>query len=393
MLVREQSFEQHAQATAKLISACRSGGGPEWLRLAHYATFQSAAKVTRRFNTRSFKLLEDLPPPSETPVDFPGFSRSEKFCLSGMLLKTDDLLGCYPLLRGLVHPFRPSPHTPDPLPLLTEFHGFFMSLLREAKRSVEALHLLHVPKGRGPPSATTLMDQVEWAYTIFEDLHYIVWRSDLFNWYILRYRRQSISDQYIISKEDDDDGDGDDDDDDDDASLEKTGSVSDEELEQDQNYEQEGGDFPTDFETDTDQADFADPANPKQEVSPADQVYSWLHLVTSTVQHARRFQLTTPGPGIQLDFQVITYPKSDKMMRPWLETIAALGGGKDRQMEILDKLAKKREFARFVTRGETMKFRGRAHCEAVLGSLHSLAKRGESLTWVYNPHLSALFGN
>lgn len=378
MLVRKQSFEQHAQATAKLISACQSGRKPEWLRLAHYAFFQSAAKVERRFTTtRSFELLETLPPPSKIPVDFPGVLEPDKFRLRGMLLKNDDLRKSFPLLRAFVNPVRPSPDTACPLPLLTEFHGFFVWLLREAKRNVEALQL--VRENSDPPSATTLSKQVRWAYGILEDLHYLVWRSTLFDWYFLKYQRQSISDHYGSSSEDDDD---------DDASLDNVGSVANEELDQDQNYDQNGGDFPTDFEMDVDQADSADPANPEQEVDPADQIYAWLRLVTSTVQHAHRFQRSTPGPRTQLDFQVITYPKSDRMMRPWLETIAELGGGEDRQREILDALGKKREFAGFVTRNRTMMFNGRAHCEAVLGCLHSLAKRGENLTWVRNPHTS-----
>lgn len=364
MLVRKQSFEQHAQATAKLISACQSGRKPEWLRLAHYAYFQSAAKAERRFTTtRSFELLETLPPPSKIPVDFPGVLGTDKFRLRGMLLKNDDLRKSFPLLRAFVNPVRPSPDTACPLPLLTEFHGFFVWLLREAKRNVEALHL--VRENSDPPSVTTLSKQVRWAYGILEDLHYLVWRSKLFDWYILKYQRQSISDHYGSSSEVNDD---------DDAFLDKAGSVASEELDQDQSNEQEG--------------DSADPANSKQEVGPADQIYSWLRLVTSTVQHAHRFQRATPGPRTKLDFQVVTYPKSDEMMRPWLETIAELGGGKDRQKKILDALGKKPEFAGFVTGNQPMKFNGRAHCEAVLGCLHSLAKCGENLTWARSPHTS-----
>lgn len=379
MLVRNQSFEQHAQATAKLIATCQSGGKAEWLRLAHYAIFQSAAKVTRRFNdTRSFQLLNTLPPPSEAPADFPGFSGTDRIRLRSILLK-GRLAKLFPLLKAFVDPTRPSSNSDSSLALLIEFHQCFLWLLRESKLEVEALGSLR-SRSRGPPSTTVLEEEVERAYGIFEDLHYFVWRSRVFDWYILKYQRLSITGLHAIIKSSNKE-----DDNDDDECIDEARSQASEDSDQDQNDEREDGDFPTEFETAANDANTADPVTPEKQKGPADQIYSWLRLVTSTVQHARRFYRTTPGPRIQLDFQVITYPKSDKMMKPWMETIAELGGGEPRQIKILDALSKHKEFASFVTKKQ-MKFHGRAHCEAVLGCLHSLAKRGENLTWVRNLH-------
>lgn len=365
MLARNQPFEHHAQAMAKLIAGCQSGGNAEWLRLAHYAIFQSAAKVMRRFeSTGSYQLLHNLPPPYYEPVNFPGFSRTDKIRLRGMLLKNDDLAEQFPLLDAFVDPARRSPATASSLPLLREFHGYFLWLLRELKEKVQVLDSMR--SSDSGPSSTRLGREVEWAHGIFEDLHYFVWMSKFFDWYILKYQRLSISDLHANTSSDSDN-----------ESEDQASS----QASQDHDEEREEGDFPTDFEAAPDHEDSAAPA-PEKQKGPADQIFSWLRLVTSTVQHARHFRRITPGPPIQLDFQVITYPKSDKMMKPWIDTIAELGGGEARQIEVLDVLSKNPEFASFITKKRLMKFPGRAHCEAVLGCLHLLAKRGEDLTWV-----------
>lgn len=370
LIVRNQPFEHHAQAMAKLIAACQSGGNSEWLRLAHYAIFQSAAKVMRRFtSTGSFELLITLLPPSEVPLDFPGFSRTDMIRLRGMLLKDDELAEDFPLLGAFVDPARPFPPDASSLPLLQEFHRYFICLLRESKRQVEVLDSLR-SRNSCPPSAL-LGRQVEWAHGICEDLHYFVWHSKFFDWYILKYQRLAIADLHANSSNDND-NEGDD----------QASSQANQDSNQGYDDEREEGDFPTDYESAPNHDDSTDPAQPEKQKSPAYQVISWLRLVTSTVQHTHRFRRTTPGPRIQLDFQVITYPQSDKMMKPWMETIAELGGGGERQIEILNVLSKNSEFTSFITKKRLMKFSGRAHCEAVLGCLHSLAKRGENLNWV-----------
>lgn len=370
MLVRKPSFEHHAQATAQLIAACYSGGSPEWLRLLQYAIFQSASKVTRRFrNTRSFEVLDTLPTPSEVPVDFPGFSELDMACLNDLLPNDRALANHFPLLLAFVDPARLSPNLASSLALLVEFHWFFLWLLRRSRQRVEALH--NLGKCDDPPPVKTLVFLVESALSSFQDLHYFVWESKFFGWYISKYRRLSISDRYAFLCRDDG----------------QTASVASEHPDQDENDELNGGDFPTEFETAGNDEDSADPTTAEQD-STADQIYSWLRLVTSTVQHTLRFHRTTPGPRMQLAFQVINYPKSEKIMKPWQETIAEIGGYKEREIEILNILRRHRNFANFVKENKPMKFTGRAHCEAVLGCLHSLARRGQNLTWVRNLHTS-----
>lgn len=256
-----------------------------------------------------------------------------------------------------------------------------MVLLCEAKRNVDALNTLRVE--RTPPSIDTLTFAVERAQSVLADLHHFVWSSEFFTWYISDYQCLAISGRYVelkllktlVPEREHDILEA--------APMADTQRTVNEDAngdDEDQDTEAEFGELAPDFQTSDDLLKSLHPL-----YGPAHKTYSWLRAITSPFHHTLRFKRTTPGAPMTLDFQVITYPMSDKMMKPWQEIVAELIGDAETEKRILEVLRSKADrndkFAPFRP-GGTLKFIGGAHCEAVLGCLHSLAKRRQDVSWV-----------
>lgn len=191
---RDQPFEAHAQAIARLIAAC-TPGDESWLRLAHYSLFQSAPKAARRFSTDIFfKVLTTLPIVDgvhNIPADLTAIDKEH---LRGLFSDDDDLVDRFPLLEKLLDS-NDSSFRHNPGPFLQELQGFFVVLLCEAKGNFDALETIRTQKT--PPSADILECAVELAYSVVADLHHFVWNSDFFTWYISVYQCQAISGRYV----------------------------------------------------------------------------------------------------------------------------------------------------------------------------------------------------
>lgn len=203
-----------------------------------------------------------------------------------------------------------------------------MLLLSKSKQQVENLALHR--GGDTPPSAGTLRIQVRQANYVIGDLHYFAWSSDFFAWYISQCQCMTISFRYIeLSKRPNptpklerEVGVVDERDDCEDEAMPNRNSTSTIEAGQVEDDEGEMGDFPTEFETNN----LIKSPHPQHE--PAHKCYNWLRLVTSNIHHAARFKRNSPGIAMKLDFQVIKYPMSDRVMKPWEETIAEISGDK-----------------------------------------------------------------
>lgn len=72
------------------------------------------------------------------------------------------------------------------------------------------------------------------------------------------------------------------------------------------------------------------------------------------------------------------------MLKPWRDLIHGLFPNTDVEAKVLKALqeAPGKQFAAFRAGGPDPVFQGHAHCEAVLGCLYSLTKRGEDISWV-----------
>lgn len=381
-ITRNQPFEAHAQAIARLIAAC-TPGDESWLRLAHYSLFQSAPKAARRFSTDIFfKLLTTLSTADgvHIPADIPDLTAIDKEHLRGLFSDDDDLGDRFPLLEKLLESNDPSFRN-TPGPFLQELQGFFVVLLCEGKRNFDALQALRTQIA--PPSADALAFAVERAQSVVADLHHFVWSSEFFTWYISVYQCQAISRRYVEltrAKNPVSEGEQDILEAEPVADTQPTVSENADDDDENQDNEAEIGDFAPNFQTSDDLLKSLHPL-----YGPAHKTYSWLRVVTSTFHHTLRFKRSTPGAPPTLDFQVITYPMSDKVLKPWQETVAELAGDPETEEKILRLLRSKadgnRKFAPFRP-GGTLNFNGRAHCEAVLGCLHSLAKRRQDISWV-----------
>lgn len=321
------------------------------------------------------------------PAHFPGLTEIDKEHVRGLFTDDDDLSDLFPLL-GQFLDSNDLGVANDPGPFLRELQGFFVVLLCDAKRKVDTLQDLR--KAQKPPSVDTLAIAVERAHSVVADLHHFVWSSEFFKWYISIYQRQAISIRYNeLTTHDHPVTDYGRDIPEEELSPDILPPGNEEADDEDLDDEADIGDLAPAFQTLDDIHQSLHPLD-----GPAHKTYTWLRLVTSTFHHTLRFKRTTPGAPMKLDFQVIKYPMSDKMMKPWKDTVAELAGDPETEKQMLAALRSKadgnRKFTPFRPGGPNLKFNGRAHCEAVLGCLHSLAKRNHDISWVGNHPLSLI---
>lgn len=329
-------------------------------------------------------MLTTLPAPNVDdliPTNFPQLTNIDKEHVLGLFADDDDLADRFPLLGQFVDGDDLCIPT-DPRLFLREFHEFFVFLLCDAKQKVDTLKDLR--KAQTPASVDTMTIEVERAHSVVADLHHFVWNSEFFKWYISRYQSQAISIRYgELTRRDHPVPDLGRDLHEDESMADVRSSATGDADDDDQDDEAEMGELPTEFQTIEDLLQSLHPVD-----GPAHKTCSWLRLITSTFHHALGFKRTTFGLAMKLDFQVIKYPMSDKMMKPWEEIVAELAGDAEIEKEMVNALRSKADgdgkFTPFLPNGPKLKFAGRAHCEAVLGCLHSLAKRSQNISWVSN---------
>lgn len=111
-----------------------------------------------------------------------------------------------------------------------------------------------------------------------------------------------------------------------------------------------------------------------------------LRLISSNIQNIKT--LLQHAPESWLRFEVIQYAPSGKLLKPWRDLISELLRNKEVQTKVLKVLrdAPGKKFNVFRPGGPELEFRGQVHCEALLGCLYSLMKRGEVVSWVITTH-------
>lgn len=142
-----------------------------------------------------FELLTTLTPKDADciPTDVCLFSTLDKLHILGLFEVYDDLADRFLLLEGLQKAM--SILLTGPRSLLREFGGFFVTLLHQAKLNIDNLSTIR--KLAIPPPFATLRTMVERASGVVDNLHYFVWKSDFFKWYIFQYQSQTIRKRYI----------------------------------------------------------------------------------------------------------------------------------------------------------------------------------------------------
>jgi hypothetical protein len=106
--------------------------------------------------------------------------------------------------------------------------------------------------------------------------------------------------------------------------------------------------------------------------SAASKVLAWLKLLTSNVHHPMRFRgLEDTFMVKEISFDVLTYPKSSRDIVKWEELVKE-NVSEDNYEEVFQKL---QELDYRLVKGNTVKFSGRVHCEAMMATAVLLAKK------------------
>lgn len=344
---RDLSFASHVQAFANLLNTSLNAPDDHKARVAldMYSVFQSAPKIRRRLNRsprlRELAVLQPRFHVALTP------SSMDKIRIRAVLL-TNNGVKLHPSLYGFLRD-----PTTDPHRWLPEFHRFFKWFLAIVDGEIKQLQELR--SGELAPLALpeTVVDH---AFNNLAVMRYFSWESVFFASYIrAAFEAEVESTEEIPSPE----------------------QMAVRQMEEEE--EDAGFDISTEFETGEDQASAAvtQPA-----IHPC---ILELRLITSNIQHLNTLLQRSPKSSFR--FQVIQYARSDDTLKPWQELISELFPSKDLESDVLQALrnAPGKKFNTFRPGGPVLKFKGQAHCEAVLGCLYSLSKRSEDITWVTTP--------
>lgn len=256
----------------------------------------------------------------------------------------------------------------DPQEWLPEFHRFFVCFLRiligEIKRLTKLRDSKVIPLDL-PRS------QIKHACNNLGLLEYFSWQSPLFAHYISAVFAPSIRDPHDIAtnvaavrlSSDLEEA----------VQLESTPGTSEKEPETEETDEL---DISTEYETSELQESVTIPWD-----DPHPCILE-LRLISSNIQNLDRLISRTPRSRFR--FQVIQYAPAGRSLMPWRDLIEVLFPELQHRKAILHALANTPgdDFSYFRPGGAVLEFKGQAHCEAVLGCLFSLAKRGEDNTWV-----------
>lgn len=358
---REQSFDHHVQSFATMLNKALANPDDVPARevLDLYSTFQSIPKICRRFrNSRWVNELLKLPPCFNVAhVPSPEDQGQIDAILSANKGATS---------HSVLYTFLDDPPA-DLREWLPEFHNFFLWFLRILNQQIKRLTKLRgkkdIPRGL---SASQIKD----AYRNLGVLQYFSWQSPFFADYISVVFAPTIRDPHDIATG---------------VPAVRLSSELEEDVSAPQKSEEpQGGervenmglDIATEFETDQERALLTTPG---EDTHPC---ILELRLISSNIQNLDRLVRRTPRTRFR--FQVVQYPPAGRSLMPWRDLIQALFPKLQFRTVILQALADTpgKEFDYFRPGGDMLTFNGQAHCEAVLGCLFSLTKRGEDNTWV-----------
>lgn len=265
----------------------------------------------------------------------------------------------------------------DPQEWLPEFHGFFLWFLRILTTQIKRLTKL---RGREEIPRGLSGSQIKDAYRNLGVLQYFSWQSPFFAEYISVVFARPIEDPHDIATN---------------VAAMRLSSELDEDVSPPQTSEEEpqgeervdnmGRDIATEFETDEERALVTTPG---EDTHPC---ILELRLISSNIQNLDKLVRWTPRTRFRS--QTTQYPPAGRSLMPWRDLMQMLFPGLELRTVILQALADTpgKEFDYFRPGGDILTFKGQAHCEAVLGCLFSLTKRGEDNTWVINSHICSLY--
>lgn len=334
-----------------------------------YSFFQSIRKIHRRSIRRNSPCLNELfdLQPRFNLACVP--SREDRVRIRAILSTNQDGAKSHSVLHSFLRD-----HPGASRAWLPEFHRFFTWFLRIVIQDVTQLReqRASILAPVGLPES-----QINRAYNNLAVLKFFSWESDFFAVYISEVFKPvildpanvaDIADVGLLS------------------GLEETvllGSLGEKEPEKeslkDEGENDMGLDISTEYETGAEQG----PMTTALWGEPPHPCILELRLISSNVQNLNKIVRRAP-PRSRFRFQVIQYAPSGQLLKHWRDLIHELFPQPELRTKILQTLAETPggQFKYFRPGGPDLKFHGQAHCEAVLGCLFSLAKRGEDTSWV-----------
>lgn len=367
------SFEFHVQAFSNLLnqSLLNPDNSEARILLDRYSVFQSAPRIYRRFNNSRFILRLLGLKPTFTAYLIP--SAIDLVPIRMAILTNQSGKKLHLSLIGLL---RDPPS--DPNRWLPEFHSFFtwfLDIVHEQLRSLKQLRT----QVQAPD--VLLVELIGCTIRNLALLRYFAWDSAFFTSYICMAFEGSIATATqdtrtpLSSADEHDAG----------QEVRRPERDEDETLTNDEDRE-EGLDISTEFESGEEQQS----STTQSTLVPVHPCVLELRLITSNVQNIET--LLQRAPKVRFRFEVIRYGRSKQSMKPWRELIHELFPDAGREAQVLRALceAPGHKFDFFRPNGPDLKFKGQAHCEAVMACLYSLSKRGEDIGWVTNSQFAIL---
>lgn len=348
----------HVQAFANLLNESLNDPNNVEARgaLDIYSVFQSVPKIYRRFK-HSLRLQElkciQLPD-NVTLVP----SSSDRYRISGILTANKGGAQLNHLLYGFLH------HNPlDPRHWLPQFHNFFLWFLDIVDTQLKLLSTLRTSLVAPPELPESMIDLT---LSNLKVMQFFSWESEFFESYIWVAFGAGVWGMPGVA-----------------ASVAEPGEEApgaafpDENKQRSKPEEDESGlDISTEFETGE---ETASAAQPPPAIHPC---IAELRLISSNIQNIRT--LLRRAPKSRFRFEVIQYAPAGKSLKPWRDLISELLPNKEVQAKVLQALRDTpgKQFNVFRPDGPDLVFKGQVHCEALLGCLYSLTKRGEDVSWV-----------
>lgn len=321
--------------------------------------FQSAPKIHRRFKSCSvLRELQKINITDHMTQTFGSLTDVDRNKITVALYRDNE----GQKLHGQLYDYLTNSPGELAPPSLELHHKFFTWLLSTLADEIEQLRKLQ--QASEPPEKLPVL-LIKSAMLHLDILQYLAWQSVFFSEYIETVRPRGSGGQEVSP----------------DNYIDTTRQVPSEDED-----EELADDMWTEFETGEDR-----PTDPNSQPLPVP--HPWileLRLITSNIHQLKhllgRLPLREP---LSFSFQLIQYAKSDDRLKPWRELVQELFPNTDEGNDVLRALEmlgsnRNRQYSMFRRNGPTIKFRGQAHCEAVLGCLYTLARseRTTDIRWV-----------
>lgn len=320
-----------------------------------YSLFQSSPKIHRRLKDsarlRELQSIQSVVDVALVP------SSADKFRIRGILTTNENGARIHRVLYAFLR------HKPlDPQYWLPEFHRFFLWLLHIVDTQLILLNTLRTNPDV-PPELPESM--VNLAFSNLNIMRFFAWESEFFESYIRVAFGAGVGGALGVA-----------------ASVavpsdEVPGAAFQDENEEEDEY---GLDISTEFDTGEETTSAAETP---PEIHPC---IAELRLITSNIQNI--MTLLRRAPKSRFRFEVIQYAPAGKLLKPWRVLIEELLPNKVVQAKVLKALRDTpgKQFNVFREDRPELVFKGHVHCEALLGCLYSLTKRGEDISWVITSH-------